>query len=167
MGNIARKPRGLLDLLLTQSGGQNPSNLMESVRPTLDMLPFYLPERLDADTAAINQAVAGFTGITVPEGEVWLLLWLGVDLTSITVANHFIKYSWHLERIPGQGANGILLAEGFYQAPATAAGATVGLVQRLDYPVMASSGQIVAFRNDASTANAVGQLEIAYMRMSV
>jgi len=167
MGNIARKPRGLLNFLQTQSGGENPDQLLESVRPTLDMFPFYAPDRLRASTQAINQAVAGFTGVTVPDGKAWLILALSVDITSITVSAHFAKISWHLERVPGQGVNGILLAENFYQQPATAAGSTIGLVNRFDTPIMASAGQVIAFRNDSSTANIVGQLELLYWEMDV
>lgn len=74
-GPIARRPAGLLDLLLTQQRGQNPNLLGETLVPTIDLGPFYDQERLEVnETTRTASAVGNSDAITVPAGESWRVL---------------------------------------------------------------------------------------------
>lgn len=76
-GPIARRPAGLLDLLLTQQQGKQPTDLGDVVTPTLDIQPFYNQERLTTETAVLSNAAVGSVAIiTIPAGESWQMLFL-------------------------------------------------------------------------------------------
>lgn len=76
---ISRRPAGLLDLLLTQQQGRNPSELRDSVQPVMEMTPFYQSERLKISAVNANAAAVGSTAThSVPSGEYWKILSLGV-----------------------------------------------------------------------------------------
>lgn len=96
---ISRRPAGLLDLLLAQQQGKNPADLLESVQPILDMVPFYNTDRLtDSNQAFGATAVGGGTNIEVPAGEYWRMISAGIFVTFATV-NQEIKVSLALSQI--------------------------------------------------------------------
>jgi hypothetical protein len=73
-GPIARRPDGLLDLLLTQQQGENPKELADTVQPTLDLTKFYGAQRLTLDAVVFSVTAVGATAtIEVPQGESWLV----------------------------------------------------------------------------------------------
>lgn len=77
-GPIARRPAGLLDLLLTQQQGRNPVELGDQLNPTIDLTKFYSAERIASSAQAVSATVVGATATTtVPNGENWILLNLG------------------------------------------------------------------------------------------
>lgn len=79
MSRINRVPKGFLDFLGTQNQGDNPSELMQDVRPSIDLFPFFAAERVSLFSDSVNSAGA-LDGVTfvVPDGEVWFpLFWSG------------------------------------------------------------------------------------------
>lgn len=72
---INRVPLGLLDFLGTKSLGDNPSELMAEVRPTLNLFPFFAAERfvVNGENASASTGAGGQT-FTVPKGELWLMV---------------------------------------------------------------------------------------------
>jgi hypothetical protein len=102
---INRQPQGLSDFLLVRAGGLNPDDLSQSVRPTIDIEPYYQPDRLRAASVNFNNA-GTLDFIAVPEGEIWKVLGFGVEIDPATSTQGFMLSIWH-ERIPGQGLNGV------------------------------------------------------------
>lgn len=85
-GPIARLPRGLLDLLLTQQQGKNPDALGDTLAPVIDLAPFYEQERFDAENLNATMTAVGVAGtFTVPAGEAWKVLGMSVRGTFATV----------------------------------------------------------------------------------
>jgi len=76
---ISRRPGGFLDLLLTQQQGKNPGELLDTVQPSIDMLPFYCPERLTISTATNAVTTKGIqaNAVEIPAGENWLVYGVG------------------------------------------------------------------------------------------
>lgn len=102
-GPIARRPAGLLDLLLTQQQGKNPGELGDLVNPTIDLEPFYSAERLTAKalTSAVT-AVGTFGGIQVPAGEVWKVYGVSFFANFATI-NQRLGISGEIINIPSSG----------------------------------------------------------------
>ena len=102
-GPIARRPAGLLDLLLTQQQGENPKTLGDSVSPVLDILPFYNQERLDTDVQSVNMtAVNSFTSVLIPAGESWRVLCWSVRGAFATV-NQTVRLGFRMQQFTGGG----------------------------------------------------------------
>lgn len=73
---INRLARGLLDLLGNTNQGDNPSELLAQVRPSIDLGELYMSERITlfSQTGAINNGVPALDfSAEVPAGEIWLL----------------------------------------------------------------------------------------------
>jgi len=73
VGKLNQVPDGLLSLLASKTDGVNPSELLESVRPAVDLLTFWTANDLNVET--LSAAFAGLdseVGVTVPDGELWL-----------------------------------------------------------------------------------------------
>ena len=72
MSRINRVPFGLLDFLATKTQGDNPSQLLQEVRPTLDLTKFFIAERMENfSEVQVSAAAAGGFTFTVPVGEIW------------------------------------------------------------------------------------------------
>ena len=100
-GPIARRPSGLLDLLLTQQQGKNPSTLGDDLLPVLDLREFYESQRIETvggslSTTAVNQS----STITVPSGQVWRPLFHAVSGVFAT-ANQEIAIGFEIGALPG------------------------------------------------------------------
>jgi hypothetical protein len=78
MGNINRVPLGLLSLLDSQTQGQAPATMLETVQSTYDMSALWLNARgLESIQAtAVAQIASGQANlsINVPEGELWAVI---------------------------------------------------------------------------------------------
>lgn len=85
---ISRRPSGLLDLLLTQQQGKNPSTLLDDVLPVLEMRPFYAQDRLTVEREALAVTASGIqaTQIDVPQGESWMVFGFGLRIEYATAA---------------------------------------------------------------------------------
>jgi len=78
-GPISRRPAGLLDLLLAQQQGKNPSSLSDAVAPVIDLSLFYEQERVDLESKVLSASAVGQAAtITVPQGESWKIVGLTV-----------------------------------------------------------------------------------------
>lgn len=84
---INRLPWGLQDFLGSTSQGDNPSELLQQVRPTADMWPLWGMERLDIQTAsnAAAAAVDASAQVEIPNNELWIPFVIGgrADFTTI------------------------------------------------------------------------------------
>ena len=85
---IQRFPQGLLPLLSIKAS-DTPETLEQSVSPSLDMMPFYIAERLEV-VNAVQAAVttATFLYTQVPAGEYWYLYNVSAAATTITVGSN-------------------------------------------------------------------------------
>jgi len=71
-------PPGLLSLFQLKNEGKNPSEFVETVQPTIDLLRWYLEpqaENLSSGTQQVNTAgvFTTFTPLAVPVGEFWIV----------------------------------------------------------------------------------------------
>lgn len=102
-GPIARRPAGLLDLLLTQQQGKNPSELGDVVSPTIDLTSLYEQEVLATTIASITaDAVNDFSSIIIPDGEAWKLLASTVH-GAFADANEVLSMGHRIQTLPGSG----------------------------------------------------------------
>lgn len=74
--DIQRYPRGLIDLLGMRATGDTPHLLAQQMNSTLEMIDFYLNDRLEFNTQLLAAAPAAlgnfqFPGTIVPQGEMW------------------------------------------------------------------------------------------------
>ena len=106
MTDINKQPSGLSNSLGVRAGGTNPDDFSPSVRPVIDIEPFYAPDRMRAAIQSFSAAPQTIDFVEVPEGEVWKVIALAVVMTNYTV-NQQTQGFFGIERIPGQGLNGI------------------------------------------------------------
>lgn len=169
MGGINRIPTGLLDFLLTQAGGRNPDNLLEQVRPVVDLEPFYYPDRWNAVSEAFSLSEGQRDFIEVPAGEAWLWQTVAIDMT-IGASSQRASFAIEIERIPGQGLNGIPVIspqEGLYFNSVTATGNLVWATF-LPRPFLLTAGQrIVVFLGDELNGPINGSLEVTFIRLNI
>lgn len=74
--DIQRYPRGLIDLLGMRATGDTPHQLGASTNAVLEMLDFYLNDRLEFNTQTLSAAPAAlgnfqFPNTVVPQGQMW------------------------------------------------------------------------------------------------
>ena len=75
MSRINTPPIGLQDLLGSKNFGDNPSDLLEQVRPVVDLLPFWGTQKLKFAAESATTAGAGsVVELDVPENENWAIL---------------------------------------------------------------------------------------------
>lgn len=102
-GPIARRPLGLLDLLLSQQQGDNPNDLGDSVQATLDLAGFYQSERITTESVAATSAVVGSSAsITIPQGEAWRMLYCGTR-GSFNAIGQQLRVAFRMSSLPGGG----------------------------------------------------------------
>lgn len=77
---LTSRPEGLLASLGIQSGGQYPQHLLSDLQPTYELGPWYrefnqqfITLAITGTPYAINTATDYDTGISVPDGEVWIV----------------------------------------------------------------------------------------------
>ena len=90
MARINRVPWGLQSLLSAKNFGVNPSELVESVQPVLEMEPF-LNYELIRTTGALGTftAVGQTVEILVPANEAWKLLAFHGDVQNVDATERF------------------------------------------------------------------------------
>ena len=99
MGSVNRIPRGFLDLVGAQTQGKNPPVFSDGLSPIVDMTPLYLAETLGTHKIIISHTVsAQQEAVTVPTGEVWLLLSLGTSALAATVGE-FEQWAFLLNNV--------------------------------------------------------------------
>jgi len=74
MGKLNQTPDGLLSFLASKTDGTNPSELLEAVRPVIDLLAFWAPTGLTVETlSTVFNGLDSDIGVVVPNGEVWIV----------------------------------------------------------------------------------------------
>ncbi len=90
MTQINRVPRGLQDLLNTQSFGKNPDQLGQVVQPVLDISAFYRAEKLEVvRTQKDNLAVGDEILTQIPVGENWFVVAFGRGINDIVPTDNY------------------------------------------------------------------------------
>lgn len=108
MSRINRLPKGFQDFLGNTNMGDNPSFLMQEVRPVVDMADFYQSDELkilsDSEIAVTGPGVV--TAFTVPQGRLFFLKSVGfLYRRTGGAATDDISLSWQLDNFPlGTGA---------------------------------------------------------------
>lgn len=156
MAGINKQLSGLLELLGVQSGGRSPDIISETVRPTVDALPAYEADRLDAERN-IGFLVTGAgmqQAIDVPENEVWKLIAVGGEVTSFAVAGQEAHLSFWLSGFQATGTNPLLLHSAQPNAVVAGALANTRLTfgHTLPYPVYLTAGKSILIQADTVTA---------------
>ena len=155
MTEINRQPQGLANFLSVQAGGRNPDDLSQSVRPVVNIEPFYQPDRLRAAKTAFNLNVQQLQELIVPEGEIWKLLSVSLQGQN-AAANHQNFFSFWLERIPGQGLNGVPIADVNQNIVRQSNGVNTTQVYELRHPLVLTGGQRVVLSFDNGDTNPSG-----------
>ena len=139
MPGINRQPRGLLDFLQVQAGGNNPDQLSETVRPVVDIEPFYSLDRIFAAEEAISMTGGQLEFIEIPEGEVWKVLTMGFSVALDATAA--MRASFMIERIEPLGLNGIIVGNALAINDSSGSAQTCGAAIQFPVPLMVRSGQ--------------------------
>lgn len=86
MSKINRIPKGLQDLFGNAAAGQNPADLLQQVRPTIDLTQLWSVEQTKYKQF-VGQFGAVFQQqvIRVPEGELWIPISMSADVTTANV----------------------------------------------------------------------------------
>lgn len=111
MSKIHRPPRGLQHLLGSQSFGQNPDQLVQSVQPTLDMTAFYAGELLKTQTVNTMVSADGVIGqikFTAPVA----LVAAGIEMGAVTVAAEEMAFDIRLSELGGVGFSTVVASQG-------------------------------------------------------
>lgn len=89
MGTLNRVPRGLLSLLDSQVQGRNPSEVLESIAPGLEMLKFMTAAKghvVQQASLTVTGAPGAGSAISVPQGELWLVHLAAVEIVALDAA---------------------------------------------------------------------------------
>jgi len=100
---IQRFPAGLLPALGIKAS-ETPTSLMEEVQPGVDMLPFYLADRLET----ISATTVGVTSVTtvsvqVPSGEYWWLWAINAIAATISAPGANMQLNCGVQTPDGSG----------------------------------------------------------------
>lgn len=121
MSRVNTVPAGLQSLLGSTNFGDNPSELSEVLRPSLEQLPFLAAYAVRNETVLTGAATTGnFNRITVPLGEAWMILQAFAGNVSTLVigqqGKHSIRVQMHnvdtdMTLAVGDHITGIALSE--------------------------------------------------------
>lgn len=94
MGRIQRFPTGFLSLLDGKAEGRSVADWSEFLQPTLDNLPFLLATAGWQTTNATETATTygDWAAVTVPAGEVWLVMNVTSNVTAQTAGDDATFY---------------------------------------------------------------------------
>lgn len=142
--DIQRYPRGLIDLLGMRATGETPHKLGQENIGTLEMLEFYLNDRMtpNASASAAPPAAIGnvqITGLTVPDRELWLVFELTAYVAAIAAATRLV-FTGGVLRNRGSGNVYSALTDSIV-VPALEAG-YVG--KKFERPVLMLPGNVVS-----------------------
>lgn len=137
---IQRYPRGLIDLLGMRATGDTPHLLDNSVGGSLEMLEFYLADRLVPNAAQASAAVTvvgdlPISGLIVPARELWLIYECTLTSGTTAAATGFTATAGILRNV---GSGNVYSALTDPQAVGASSQANVGA--KFDRPVLALPG---------------------------
>lgn len=99
---ITRSPRGLLDFLGTQAQGDNPSELLDVVRPIVAIDKWLLVDSLEIVDDAVTVLAGNLLSHIqeVPTGQAWLLRFMSLQWLP-TSTNDLAQLEMRMENTPG------------------------------------------------------------------
>lgn len=176
MSKINKPPLGLQDLLGSQSFGTNPGDLLQGVRPSLDMVPFWLWQNLEyaQDSATATPIVPGNDVVTiaVPQNELWIPWGITAEMS---FGGNAIECVWRIaiSNLPfsGSGADRRigLKTIPWIQNQATTAGRSTSIDWQPSTVFVIPGGSVVSYdvldSNDAG--NGTATLRIAYAKLEI
>lgn len=86
MSRINRIPKGIQNLFGNVAAGMNPNELLQDVRPSIDLTQFWSVEQID-HVGAVGSFGAVFQQnlITVPAGQLWIPISFSLDITTTVI----------------------------------------------------------------------------------
>lgn len=115
---IQLAPSGVLGLLQLKNNGRNPSTLMDSVQPTLDLWPQYLltnGEQILSANIAVNATGGAGPAVPdclVPEGECWAVQLFSISMNGVLGVGQELSMLTMVEYGLTSGGGGIGVACG-------------------------------------------------------
>lgn len=166
MPSINRLPVGLRSLLNYQAGGENPSDLLESIRGTIDLFQFLGPDLLRAFVEPFSLSAGQADFIEVPAGEMWL--WNTWHIRGDVGVGETFYFEIQLERVQPLGLNPVSLFGNQTQenAPATNAFSfTQG--EQLPRLMLLTPSQRIVVRNTFGIGTVTGNLSVTYYALDI
>lgn len=147
---IQRIPRGLLAFLDARGTGINPRELGAVVAPTINLEHFYLSDQLEAlQTQALGAAAVGsYCPTTIPAGEVWRVVSIGVTLAAFTTAATNLHGA--IEVVAPGAAFGVALGT-LDAIQVNGANQECYGAAPIPQPLVLNSGTIIQYRNGTNT----------------
>jgi len=169
MTEINRQPLGLSDLLQVQAGGRNPDQLSQTLRGTLDLAPLYFVDRMRAERETFSLSVGQRDFIEIPEGQAWMCQFFSVNVDSFSSSTEQYNMSIGLERIPGQGFNGIELFAANLDPMSSQAGRQLVWAFQVPRPFLATSGQrlTILLADESQTGAVTGEFQVVYTLINI
>ena len=171
MTEINRQAPGLNDLVQVQSGGKMPDDLAQTVRPTIDIEPYYLNQRLRGFSEGISLSASGKDFIEVPEGQLWLLNSIGVEETGKSTVGDVFAVTFSIEGLAGQGFNGVEFLSSGNIGPRVGAlvNSSLAFFRQLPRLIHVSAGQriVITLTDENLTIPVNGTFEITYYLLNV
>ena len=170
MGKLNRTPEGFLDLTGQQTGGRYPTEIADTVAPTMDLFPIVGSRLISTETAPLlTSAVDDVATIEVPENENWLLFQVSYIVIGGIAADK-VRIAVRLTQLPGSSnpLNLLYLINSHDDiATGLAASHYFGQAKSFAQPIALSPGcQIQALVTDTNN-NALGwALNVGFYRLT-
>lgn len=174
MSQINRVPQGLQDLLFSKNFGSNPPNLLQDVRPTIDLFPMWASERLTTVRANFEfNSIGLVTSIPVPQGELWGVISASGQLDGALAVGNDVAFSIRVADIQGQQPlvdRGPVLAS-MFRIATLAVGQVVTFGASLPFIVWFPSGSIFELYADLANVPAApsttASFQLLYYRLDI
>ena len=169
MSIINRVPRGLQSLLDSKSLGVNPTELMQTVSPTVDLAYFWYADKplLGAFASTVGGAIGTSASVTIPNGELWAVVNVAGECLSAAAADN-PRFSL---RVRGGFASAIAntLAESSpYITPAAGANETFRVGWTSVNPWLLGPGtNFDVFAGKAVNAGCTFTIRVAYYQLAI
>lgn len=163
MSKINTPPVGLQSLLGSQSFGDNPNDLLEQVRPIVDLTPFWGSNKLEVQWSSGNRAAPGNITSFAYDANFTRML-LGVSIYAPTPTAGTFRTAAYLNKANGLPSNQIHLIH--TDDPVTIiANDEYGWSFWLPQPVLLEPGIGLLFRSLQQTANATFNCTAIFYRL--
>lgn len=168
MSIVNRVPRGLQSLLDSKSLGVNPTELLQTISPVVDLAPFWYADKplLGASGTAVGGAVGTLATTTVPAGELWGVVNVSGQAVAAAAADVLRFYI----RIRGGFASGIAatLAATTSFGPVAGANESENLGWTTAVPLLLGPGtSFDVFNERAVNAGTAWTVRVAYYSLSI
>lgn len=163
MSKINTPPIGLQSLLGSQSFGDNPSDLLQQVRPAIDLLPFWGSTKLECQWSAGNRSAPGnITSFAYDANFARMLV--GVAIYAGTPTAGTYQSAAYLSKINELPSNQIHLIHSD-EPTVVPASSEYGWSFWMPQPLILEPGIGISFRTLQQTANATLNCTAIYYRL--